>query len=68
MNSLKIIVKKTKLILPQPTGTRANFTVRLRYGASRIEHVSNTKTLGALFFSESMSCNQHVNYISKKTI
>uniref|UniRef100_A0A0K8R538 Putative reverse transcriptase n=1 Tax=Ixodes ricinus TaxID=34613 RepID=A0A0K8R538_IXORI len=64
-NSLKININKTKAVIFRPKHKSLAISKVLRFDSSPIEIVSCYKTLG-VFFSETMSWDNHINYIVSK--
>lgn len=64
-NSLKININKTKAVIFRPKNKSLVISKVLRFDSSPIEIVSCFKTLG-VFFSETMSWDNHINYIVPK--
>lgn len=64
-NALKININKTKAVLFRPKNKQVDINKTICLNSSRIELVSSFKTLG-IFFSETMSWDDHVNYIISK--
>lgn len=65
INSLQINVAKTKAVLFRPKSKLVNITKHIVINSTRIEIVNAFKLLGVTF-SENMSWDDHINYVTSK--